>query len=172
MGTVVKMAESYSSPATEGLHAGRMIDEIDLGMVETQWGTKHRVELRFVIDEDDAKNVGKKIVVSNRYTLSLDKKATLRKTLEAWLGAAAIKPSMDLGALIGTAAYVLVKNNTSSQGKVFSNIDGLLPLPKGMTAPGIPVDYVRRGSDDNDEAEAAPVAVAAGAAVTDADIPF
>jgi hypothetical protein len=84
-------------------------------------------------------------MVTNRYTLSLNEKATLRKHLEAWRGklfTPAELEGFDLENLLGANCQLQVIHNLSDQGRTFANIQAIVPLGKGMTKLR-PVDYVR-----------------------------
>ena len=76
------------TPAPEGLHQGVCVDVIDHGIVPTQWGDKQKVEIRWQLDQvDEEAREPRRFLVSNRYTLSLNEKATLRHHLPPWGGA-------------------------------------------------------------------------------------
>ena len=73
------------NPAPEGLHGAVCIDVIDLGMQKTVYGLKPKITIRWELDSIDPES-GSPFQVSNRYTASLNDKASLRKQLEAWRG--------------------------------------------------------------------------------------
>jgi len=84
-------------------------------------------------DFGDKKNVPR--AISQRYTLSLGKKATLRHVLENWRGRAFTEEELstfEIDRLIG-ANCLLTVQHTSSGGKTYANVTSVAPLAKGMT---------------------------------------
>lgn len=134
------------TPAPEGLHQGVCVDVVDLGLVAGIYGEKHKVELRWQLEQlDETATPPRHFMVTNRYTLSLNEKATLRKHLEAWRGklfTPAELEGFDLENLLGANCQLQVIHNLSDQGRTFANIQAIVPLGKGMTKLR-PVDYVR-----------------------------
>jgi hypothetical protein len=131
-------------PAPEGLHNAVCIDVIDRGLQTTPWGPAHKVELRWQIDELNPDNQ-KRYLVSQRYTLSLNEKATLRHHLEAWRGKTLTAEDLkgfDLEKLIGFGCQLQVVHRTISDGATFANVQTIVPLAKGMPRLA-PLDYVR-----------------------------
>lgn len=136
--------ESFA-PAPMGLHRAICCDVVDLGMVEGQYGTKHKV--RIVWQTESLMPDGRPYMVDQRYTLSLDERANLRRDLELWRG----KPftmteaaGFDLERLIGVPCALMIvhKPKTKRPGEVFANIQAVLPVTPGapLTIRG---DYVR-----------------------------
>ena len=84
MGLILTDGGGRYTPTPEGLWPAVCVDVVDLGMQETPWGPKQKVELYWEIEELDPKGV--RFTVRTRYTASLNDKANLRKQLEAWRG--------------------------------------------------------------------------------------
>lgn len=131
------------TPAPPGLHRAICCDVVDLGMVQSQYGTKHKV--RVIWQTETAMPDGKPFLVDQRYTLSLDERSNLRRDLEAWRGkpfTLAEAAGFDLERLIGASCGLLVVHKPGREaGKVFANIQSVLPA-----LPGAPLkvrDYVR-----------------------------
>src|SRR5712691_4773765 len=80
--------DNFAPPAPPGTHAAVCVDIIDLGVLEVNFaGTaKKQHKIRIVWQLDQARPDGKPHEASQRYTLSLHEKATLRKDLESWRG--------------------------------------------------------------------------------------
>jgi hypothetical protein len=144
MAIMAREPESKFTPAPEGLHQAVCVDVVDLGLVETQWGQKPKVEIRWQLDvvNEDA---GKRFDIRARYTLSLSEKANLRKQLETWRGRKFSQEELqgfDLEKLIGVNCQLQVIHNLSDEGKTYANVQAIVPhnakLPKIA-----PLDYVR-----------------------------
>jgi hypothetical protein len=74
------------------------------------------------------------LTISKNYTVSLHEKANLRKELAAWRGRDFTDEeakAFDVSKLVG--AYCMVNVTTSeSNGKTYSNVAGLTPLPAAL----------------------------------------
>lgn len=144
MPIIAKDNRKEFTPAPEGLHQGVCVDVIDLGMTQTPWGEKQKVELRWQIDTLNPETA-KRFLVMQRYTLSLNEKATLRHHLEAWRGKKFTNEELagfDLEKLVGANCQIQIVHNLSDQGRVFANVQALVPIGKGMVKMR-PEDYVR-----------------------------
>lgn len=124
------------TPAPEGAHQAVCVDVVDLGVLETTWGPKHKLDIRWQISED--MEDGKPFLVSKRYTASLNEKATLRHDLESWRGKAFTDAELmkfDVEVLIGVNCLlnVIHKAGTKNPAKMFARIATVTPLVKGMT---------------------------------------
>lgn len=134
--------ESFT-PAPAGLHRAICCDVVDLGMVQGQFGTKHKV--RIFWQTEAAMPDGKPYLVAQIYTLSLDERSNLRRDLEAWRGrpfSLTEAAGFDLERLVGVPCGLLVVHKAGRDpAKVFANIQSVLPA-----LPGKPLairDYVR-----------------------------
>jgi hypothetical protein len=149
---------SESAKATErqlpeaGSTIGVLVSMVDLGLQETNWdGEKKmspKVRLGFelpdqviegeVVENGKATKVTKPMMVSLELTRSLGERATLRKHLESWRGAAFTSKelaSFSLKNLLGKAALLTLMHKTSQAGRQYCAISAISKLPKGMTAP-------------------------------------
>ena len=141
----------------EGSFAAVCCDVVDLGMQEVTFqGLKkmqHKVRIAFLtsaLTDDDNPSY-----ISQRFTASLDDRATLRSFLESWRGkkfTPAESAGFDLETLIGVGAMLEIiheagKNDAS---KTYDNIFRIGRLPKVDAFSGepispvaIPADFVR-----------------------------
>jgi hypothetical protein len=143
MPIVVKNTGQDFEPAPAGPHAARCIDVADLGLVEGQYGTKLKVRIYWVIDEE--RDDGKPFLVTRTYTQSLNEKASLRLDLESWRGRPFSEKELegfDLEKLLGVAAFLSIVHRKGERG-VFANVASIAPCPKKMQPPAMPRDYVR-----------------------------
>ena len=157
------------TPAPEGLHEAVCVDVVDLGMVESQWGTKPKVRIVWQIDARDEK--GRRFQVVRQFTISLNEKSALRPFLEAWRGrkfTADELDGFDLEKLIGVGCQVQVVHDISAQGKTWANVQAVVPLSKSAVKMA-PEDYVRVCDRPKDQHTGA----AAGTGASDGeDVPF
>lgn len=134
-----------------GVHIARCTSVIDLGtqsvVFKDETKQQHKIQVSWeVLGEDEAgvpltvERDGKEmpLVISKRYTLSLHEKAGLRRDLEAWRG----KPfsgdelkGFDISKLLGTYCMLNVLEQDGDGGKVYSNIQSITPLPRGVPKP-------------------------------------
>lgn len=135
-------------PAPEGMHPAICVDVVDKGLVDGTWGQAHKVQFRWQLDgHSDAglRNDGKQWLVVRQFTLSLHEKAALRKFLTSWRGKVFTPEELqgfDLEKVIGAPCILQIIHNTRPDGKVFANIDNIMPLPKGYNKP-VAAEYVR-----------------------------
>lgn len=144
MPIIVREPESKFTPAPEGLYQAVCVDAIDLGIVNTQWGDKPKVELRWQLDAENP-DTGKRFEVRARYTASLNEKANLRKHLEMWRGRKFTNEELqgfDLEKLIGVNCQLQVIHNLSDEGKTYANVQAIVPLNPRVPKM-VPLDYVR-----------------------------
>ncbi len=130
-----------------GVFIGRCYSLIDLGtqLTSGQYGDKqqHKIKIGWELFGDDEQGNpltidvdGKEMpmTISKSYTVSLHEKAGLRKDLAAWRGRDFTDEeakAFDVSKLLG--AYCMVNVTTSeSNGKTYSNVAGLTPLPGAL----------------------------------------
>jgi hypothetical protein len=112
--------------ADEGVHSVVISNVKDLGLVETQFGTKDRVQITLnVLDQNDAEgNPINLFVTANK---SLHAKSTLGNMLNQ-LGIGIPEPGVefDVEDLVGVKSQVVVQHNKSSDGRTFANVTTFL----------------------------------------------
>lgn len=145
MPILAKRSEKTFTPAPAGTHQAVCCDVVDLGYIESSFtpGKKqHKVAVVWQINE--AMQNGKPFLVQQRYTLSLDEKANLRRDLESWRGKAFTEAELggfDIENLLGVNCLLSIVH-VERQGKVFANVKSVSPLMKGMSKLTVR-DYVR-----------------------------
>lgn len=88
---------------------------------------------RITVDGED-----KPRAISATYTMSLNEKANLRKTLESWRGKQFTSEELrgfDITKVLGAPCMISTTVGTNTLGKQFSKVSGVSRLPKGMEAP-------------------------------------
>jgi hypothetical protein len=135
MAIMAKDTRKEFTPAPEGLHQSVCVDVVDLGMQDGQWGPKPKVRLVWQLDQVNPET-SKRFTVSQQYTLSLNEKANLRHHLEAWRGKKFSPQELqgfDLEKLLGVNGQVQVVHALSDDGRIWANVQAIVPLGKGMT---------------------------------------
>lgn len=166
MAIIAKKPESIFTPCPEGLHHAVCVDVVDLGIVPTPWGDKHKVRIVWQIDDDNP-DTGKRYDTRQQYSLSLHEKASLRNHLESWRGRKFTDEELmgfDLEKLIGANCQIQVVHTITDQGKTYANVQAVVPAPKN-TPKLSPLDYVREKDRAKQQANG-------GAELTVEDIPF
>lgn len=153
--SLVVSAGADFAPAPAGLHQAVCVDVHDLGMVQTEFGTRHKVAIIWVIDQlDDA---GKPHEARKVFGFSLSTKARLRSDLEAWRGRPFTAQELlgfDLEILIGVNCQLQIQHVVKAD-KTYANVVSLVPLAKGMPKIVPPKGYVRRKDRDPQHTETA-----------------
>jgi hypothetical protein len=134
-----------------GSFMARLYRIIDIGTQTTEWMGKKKMQRKIIAmfelhgEDNDGQPLqtaeGKPLIVSKRYTLSLDEKATLRKDLEAWRGKAFTQQELDgfnLEVLLGKCCMVSITHSTYD-GKEYANIAGISQVPAALKKLGEPV---------------------------------
>ncbi len=133
---IVKAPEERFATAPAGTFVAICVDEIDQGMVANRFDAdKPRHMVRLVWQIDEKQDDGTPYHITKDYTASLHEKAKLRKDLEAWRGKEFTFDELvgfDLENLIGKSCMLSIVHNTGSKGGTFSNVGGVMKLPKGM----------------------------------------
>jgi hypothetical protein len=145
MSIIVKEPERKYTPAPEGLHAAVCVDVIERPAVETPWGVKDRVEIRWEIEPVNPET-GQPFQVRAWYTASLSEKAKLRAVLETWRGrkfTPAELKGFDLEKLVGVSCQVQVVHHVSDDGRMFANVQAVIKVAKHTPVLRPSADYVR-----------------------------
>ena len=152
--SLIAKAESNSgsfTPVPPGLHLARCYRIIDLGTQKTNWKGQEK-ELRKVmiqfevhsIDDDGnplLTDKGEPLSISKNYTLSLNEKANLSLDLESWRGAsftAEERKGFELKKLLGVWAMISVTKSVGHDGKEYTNISNINPVPANIKKAGLP----------------------------------
>ena len=147
---VEQNTESNFKPVPAGSHLGRCWRIIDLGSQKVEYMGETKVQRKIMIgwelfgeDDDEAPlktDDGKPMSIFKQYTLSWSENANLRKDLQAWRG----KPwtdaeanRFDLKTVLG-AFCMLNVIVTNKNGKTYSNVGGISPVPAMMKSAGLP----------------------------------
>jgi len=168
---IIAKDKGNAKPAPEGLHVGVCCDVVDLGVVESQYGSAHKIQIVWQLDEVNPENK-KRFTISRRYTLSLHAKSSLRKDLEAWRGKKFTPEELkgfDVEKLLGACAQIQSVHNASDDGSIFANVAAIMPLAKGQGKIAID-DYVRKKDRTDEQTSGAPTAEEQGGG--DDEVPF
>jgi len=131
-------------PIEAGVHIAICYAVYDLGTHEDTYQSitklRHTISIHWELPdcrgefERDGKKVDLPKAASQRYTLSLDPKANLRKDLEAWRG----KPftaeqiaGFEMKGLLGKACQVQIIH-THKDDKTYANVAAIMSVPKGV----------------------------------------
>lgn len=129
-------------PVPPGTHLAVCTRVIDLGTQRSTYQgeskSAHKVMITWELP-DEKMSDGRPFTISKRYTWSTHEKATLRKDLEAWRGAAFRNGDFgpggfDIRNIIGKACILSVVH-TVRDGKTYSNIASVGKPMKGVQAP-------------------------------------
>lgn len=136
-----------------GMHLARCYRIVDLGTQpkQTKFGLKHQrtIMLNFEVHGDGPDNKpmltpsGDPLSISADYNLSLNENSKLSKDLQGWRGAvfseAERNGGFDIKRILGAWAMINVTSSESkTNGKIYHNIDGLMPVPKMIKDSGLP----------------------------------
>lgn len=131
-----------SQPSPIGAHPGRLVRIIDLGTQTSNYQENviiaRKLSLAWELYTDPRMEDGRPFMVSERYTRSLNAKASLYKLLSTWLGQEfqdAIKSGgYNFTKLLGRPCLVTVNHQQGKTGNTFAKVASVSPLPKGLKA--------------------------------------
>lgn len=96
-------------------------------------------------------------VISKEYTLSMHEKSNLRKDLKSWRGKDFTEDEVkmfDITKLLGVPCMLNIIHTPSKDGsRLYANIAGVTPMPKGVKCPPQVNDTVELSYDQWDEEE-------------------
>lgn len=139
------------TPHPDGSFLGACVDVIDLGEKVDQFpGTPEKlvrkVAIVFLTGEVNP-DTGKAYELNKEFTLSFNEKATLRKFLGLWRGRTYTDEEARAGAplhkLVGVGASLVIEHKTSAKGRLYANLLGIAPPPKGVERRALGADYQR-----------------------------
>lgn len=138
------------TPVPVGMHLARCYRVIDLGTQQTEYQGQvkhlHKILVTFEVHgEDEAGNplvidTGEPMSISKQYTLSLSDKAKLRADLASWRGRDFTQEELrgfELKNILGQWAMITT-TKTERDGKEYTNIANINPVPKIIKERGMP----------------------------------
>ena len=135
---------SSFKPVPPGSHLARCYRIIDLGTQKTTFNGESKfikkVMFQFEVHSEDddgplKTDKGEPMSISKNYTLSLSDKAVLRADLEAWRGREFTREELqgfELKNVLGAWCLITVTRATGNDGREYTNITGVSPVPKAM----------------------------------------
>lgn len=143
MALIAKDKGGDYEPIPEDLHLAICYGIWDLGMQFYDYYHQiiHKVVINWELPEvrGDFEKNGKKVnlprAISKKYTLSLHKKAGLRKDLESWRGKKfteeELSKGFDLKKLLGVPCQIQVLHN-KVEDKIYANVSAIIKAPQGI----------------------------------------
>lgn len=137
-------------PIDAGSYAARIYSVVDLGTHDATYegkavDPKRSIRITWELPtelrkwEKDGQEQEAPTVIGNDYTLSLGKKANLRRVVECVIGTSLLDEeaeAFDVFDLVGMESLLSIVHATSkSNGNLYAKIQSIAKLPKGMTCP-------------------------------------
>jgi hypothetical protein len=139
----MKIKRKQSQPSSDGWHSAVCADAVDLGIQNTAYGPKPKLDIVHLVDERDA--TGQLIQVHDRYTASVHPSSKFYKPAMTITGGELkfdANGEFDTDCLLGRTYQIHTARRVTSKG-VFANVDDLRPLPAGAPRVAIPLNFVR-----------------------------
>ena len=138
------------------------------GQVNSYGKTEPDFKLRIEFLTDEPIEIGGKMLprfIYRKFNPSWHEESNLRKFVKLWDPVMGKSEKANLETLIGRGAYVTITHdpNKKDPTKVWSNIEGIAPAPRGASIPQVPADFVRHKDRPAAPEQAAPVAQSAPA---------
>lgn len=152
MSLIVKEnSDSTFTPVPPGMHLARCYRVIDLGTQKSEYQGQIRYLQKLMIQfevhgEDENGNPlltskGEPMSISKNYTSSLGEKSTLRKDLQTWRGRDFTPEELrgfELKNILGAWAMISVARSPGKNGKEYTNIMSVNPVPASIKKSGLP----------------------------------
>jgi hypothetical protein len=139
------------TPVPPGMHLARCYRIVDLGTQTSEYmGTTKKlpkVMLQFEVHSEDETGSplvtakGEPMSISKNYTASLSDMSTLRKDLTTWRGrdfTAEELGHFELEKILGQWAMISVTKSVGNNGKEYTNIANINPVPANIKKAGLP----------------------------------
>jgi len=149
--TVKANKESSFTPVPPGMHLARCYRVVDLGTQKSEYmgEIKHlpKVMVQFEVHGEDESGQplvtakGEPLSISKNYTASLSEKATLRVDLKNWRGRDFTPEELkgfELKNILGVWAMITVTKSPGRDGKEYTNIGAVMPVPANIKKAGLP----------------------------------
>jgi hypothetical protein len=147
MAIIAKNSGTARELIPAGTYAARCYQMIEIGTVkETILGTEKtltKVRVGWELPTETRvfkeENGEQPFVISKEFTLSMNEKANLRKSLESWRGKGFTEDEakgFDMTKLLGQPCMLNIIHKPSKDGsRHYEEIAGIMPMPKGMQCP-------------------------------------
>lgn len=138
---LIEAGKKYEQPDA-GMFIGTIIDVVDLGIVQTTYGPKHKIRIVWVLDKNDSE--GKPFGVISTYNAKMDERSSLYKDVAKIFDTPAPPVPFDSENLLGRTNRLYLKKTTNAvTGKVYTNVGDILPLALGQSGPQAPQGFIR-----------------------------
>ena len=152
MSLIAKANEGGSfTPVPAGMHLARCYKIVDLGSQKSEYmgqvKIQHKVMLQFEVWSEDEQGKatvtqkGEPLSISKNYTLTLSDKASLRADLKTWRGRDFTVDELrgfELKNVLGVWAMLSVTRDAGRDGKEYTNIQAIMPVPSHLKKAGLP----------------------------------
>lgn len=127
-----------------GTFLGTIADVVDLGQVASQYGTKTKIRIIWVLNANDSEGKPFRVMRQVNATISSTgpRPSDLYNIVKSVLGVAPPVP-FESEELIGKSNLLIIEREEAQNKKVYANIKYIGPLPPGAVPPMVPTDFVR-----------------------------
>lgn len=143
--------------APEGTHLATCYMVADVGTQTTVFNGQEKQQKKIIIGWElphETMSDGRPFAITQRYTASLNEKASLRKDLEAWRGCAFTEDQLkgfSLSAILGKNCFLNIIHQENN-GKTYTNVKAVMAVPKGTpeVKPVNPIVFFDMDEFDNE----------------------
>jgi hypothetical protein len=155
-------------PVPAGMHLARCYRIIDLGSQKSDWQGKQKISPKVMIqwevhsEDDEGKPLvtdkNEPMTISKNYTVSLGENARLRIDLKSWRGRDFNLEELSgfhLRNVLGSWCMLTVTRTPGSDGKEYSNVTAVSPVPASIKRAGLPEGHNEKKFFDLDNPDMA-----------------
>lgn len=142
---LLKDTSRQLEPPPEGLYACVCCDVVDLGLQDTPWGPKPKVQITWELDLVN-EQTGRKFCVARWFGANLSEKGALRPFLEAWRGKKFTKEELagfDPEVLVGVCGQAQITHRIKEDGRVTAQVQAMVGPAKGVPRMHPSKEFVR-----------------------------
>lgn len=138
-------------PVPAGLHLARCYRIVDLGTQTTEYMGESKQQRKIMLGwelhgkdeegDDLVTSNGDPLAIFKNYTLSWNEKANLRTDLQGWRNKPFTEQEMrrfDISSILGAWCMLNVIERPGKNGKVYSNVGSIAPVPPVIKQAGLP----------------------------------
>lgn len=143
MSLIAKKSGDFVLPP-DGVRDSVCVDVTPLATYPSKYGPKRK--FRLVFELSDKMDDGRPFLVSQFFTPSLHKKASLRKVLESWRKKAFTEDELkgfDVEKVLGASAQLVITYD-HAEGETYANVTAVLPCRTKVTPTGKYVRVINR----------------------------
>lgn len=159
MSKIKEIAGNFK-PLPKGVHLAICDAVADVGIQQSKYGNRHQCWIRFEVPSERSsyskggQDFDEPCTLWTPYTMSLNKKANLRRDLEGWFGRSLttdeLKNGFEIFDLVGKPAQIVVIHR-EDEDRVHANLQSIVAVGNGQIVPEQELPSIRFDPENTDD---------------------